>query len=228
MVPTDSDALKQSLVLGIRMLERAGIIDYNGHFSVRIPDTGHILINSAACARNALTVQDIVMMDSNGTQLDGQDAPPMEKHIHTEIYKRRPEVQAVIHAHPAWSTYFSMTGVPIRPVFPQAALLGHVPLFDHIESVNNPELGSRLAHVLGENRAVMLKSHGSVIVGSTLEEAFAMCIYLEENAERQYKAQALGTPYCLNEQEIAACVRNLEKPHLYKKVWDYYQAKLQP
>ncbi len=226
MAAPDSETLKQNLALGIRMLERAEIIDYNGHGSVRIPGTDHILINSGPCARNALTARDIVTIDSGGRQLDGHDAPPMEMHIHLEIYKRRPDVQAVIHAHPNWSTYFSMTGVPIRPVFPQAALLGSIPVFDCIDSVNTPELGSRLAHELGESRAVLLKSHGSVIAGSTLEETFALCIYLEENAKRQYRAQALGMPYVLNEQEIEDCVRNLARPGLYRKVWDYYQARL--
>jgi ribulose-5-phosphate 4-epimerase/fuculose-1-phosphate aldolase len=226
MISTDNKMLKQSLVLGIRMLERAEILDFNGHFSVRISDTNHILINSAPCARNALTVQDIVTIDCNGSQLDGQDAPPMEIHIHTEIYKRRPDVQAIIHAHPRWSTYFSMTGVSIQPVFPQAALLGSIPTFDRIDSVNTSELGSSLAEVLGESRVALLKSHGSVIAGSTIEETFALCIYLEENAKRQYMAQALGTPYILNEQEIEGCARNLGKPNLYRKVWDYYEEKL--
>lgn len=226
MYPTDSDLLKHSLVLGIRMLERAEIIDFNGHFSVRIPGTENILINSASSARNALTTEDIVTIDRNGRQLEGQDGPPMEMHIHTEIYKRRPDVQAVIHAHPRWSTYFSMTGVPIKPVFPQAALLGVIPIFDRIDSVNTPELGSSLAQVLGDSCVAVLKSHGSVIAGSTIEETFALCIYLEENAKRQYMAQALGTPYVLNAQEIEACARNLGKPNLYRKVWNYYEARL--
>lgn len=221
-----SDTLKQNLVLAIMMLERAEIIDFNGHVSTRAPETGHIFINSASSARNALTVQDIVAIDETGKPMDGGAAPPMELHIHTEIYKRRPDVHAVIHAHPRWSTYFSMTGVQIKPVFPQAALLGHMPLLDRIDSINTVELGSELAETLGPNRVALLKSHGSVIAAGTLEEAFALCIYLEENARRQYMAGPLGTPYILTGQEVESCARNLGKSHLYRKVWDYYQAKL--
>ncbi|MBP1155821.1 MULTISPECIES: class II aldolase/adducin family protein [unclassified Paenibacillus] len=223
---TDSGQLKKRLVQSILMLERAEIIDFNGHCSVRIPGTEQILINSGPSTRNDLSAEDIVTMDVNGTKLEGREAPPMEYHIHTEIYKRRPDVQAVIHAHPRWSTFFSMTGTPLRPVFPQAALLGEIPTFDRIDSINTPELGGRLAEVLGGSRIALLKSHGSVITGSTLEEAFALCIYLEENAKRQYRAQAMGKPYELNDQEIEACARHLGKPALYRKVWEYYEVKI--
>ncbi|SDI81795.1 class II aldolase/adducin family protein [Paenibacillus naphthalenovorans] len=220
------ESLKMSLVQCILMLERAEIIDFNGHCSVRIPGTEHILINSGPSARNDLSAGDIVIMDVHGTPLEGSEVPPMEYHIHTEIYKKRPDVQAVIHAHPRWSTLFSLTGTPLKPVFPQAALLGEISTFDRVDSINTSELGGRLAEALGGSRTMLLKSHGSVITGSTLEEAFALCIYLEENAQRQYRAQALGMPYELNDQEIEACARHLGKPALYRKVWDYYEVKL--
>lgn len=223
---TASEGLKNKLVQTIMMLERADIIDFNGHCSVRIPGTEQLLINSGPSTRNDLNSEDIVTMNVNGTPLEGCEAPPMEYHIHTEIYKRRPDVQAVIHAHPRWSTFFSMTGTPLKPVFPQAALLGEIPTFDRIDSINTPELGIELAGVLGDCRIALLKSHGSVITGSTLEEVFALCIYLEENAKRQYSAQALGVPYVLNDREIESCARHLGKPSLYRKVWDYYEAKM--
>ena len=72
----------------------------------------------------------------------------------------------------------------------------------------------------------MLKSHGAVIAGADIVEAFVLAIYLEETARRQYLARALGTPYALNAEEVKTIGANLGKPHLLRKVWDYHHAKL--
>src|SRR5262245_8955333 len=98
---------KQMLVDAILMLERAGIIDCNGHASWRVPDQPYMLSKSGASVRSALTVQDIVLVDFDGKPIEGDARPPMECHIHSEIYRRRPDVGSVIHAHPLWSTLFS-------------------------------------------------------------------------------------------------------------------------
>jgi ribulose-5-phosphate 4-epimerase/fuculose-1-phosphate aldolase len=218
--------LKKQLAQAIRMLEKTGIIDFNGHFSVRVPGTDHVLINSGKSARNALTADDIVMIDLEGKRAEGTDAPPMEYHIHTEIYKRRSDVGAIVHSHPRWSTFFSMTGTVLKPVIPQGALLGHLGSYPQILSVNTAESGRSLAEALGADQVILLKSHGAVAVGADILEAFVLSIYLEENASRQYHAQALGEPYFLNDEEIRQCVLNLKKPHLFQKVWDFYEAKI--
>jgi L-fuculose-phosphate aldolase len=217
--------LKQQLAQAIRMLEKAEIIDFNGHFSVRVPGTEHILINSGKAARNALTADDIVMIGMDGELVEGTDAPPMEYHIHTEIYKCRSDVGAVVHSHPRWSTYFSMTETPLKPVIPQGALLGNMNCFPQVLSVNTAEMGRNLTEALGTDHVILLKSHGAVAVGSHILEAFVLCLYLEENAFRQYHALALGQPYFLSDEESQQCILNLKKPHLFQKVWDFYEAK---
>lgn len=72
----------------------------------------------------------------------------------------------------------------------------------------------------------MLKSHGAVVVGADIVEAFVLGIYLEETARRQYLARAIGNPYTLTAAEVETIGGNLRKPHLLKKVWDYHHAKL--
>jgi L-fuculose-phosphate aldolase len=81
--------LKQTLADAIRMMERAKITDFSGHFSARVPGTEYLMINSAKSVRSALTVDDIVTIDMDGKLVEGVDTPPMEFHIHTEIYRRR-------------------------------------------------------------------------------------------------------------------------------------------
>src|ERR687892_571021 len=102
--------LKDQLVDAIRMLERAGYIDHNGHASAR-RDAGAFHINSGASVRGALTVDDIVTVALDGTLVEGTAKPPLEYHIHAEIYRSRSDVNAVMHTHPQWSTYLTMTGV---------------------------------------------------------------------------------------------------------------------
>jgi len=221
-----SEALRQQLVDALSMMERAEVIDFNGHMSCRLPGTGHVLINSGKSVRSALTAGDIIAIDMDGKPVDGDVVPPMEFHIHTEIYRRRPDVSAVVHTHPVWSTLFSMTGNAVLPVTMQAAVMGPVRTFGKTASINQKALGEEVAAALGSDRVVMLKSHGAVIAGADVVEAFVLAIYLEETARRQYMALPLGKPYTLSDEEVRTIGTNLRKPHLLRKVWDYHRAKL--
>ena len=216
---------KQMLAEAMRMLERAEIIDFNGHFSARIPGTERVLINSGKSVRSALTASDFVTIDLDGKLLEGDAVPPMEFHIHTEVYRQRPDVGAVVHTHPLWSTLFSMTGTAIRPVIMQASLLGEIRQFAKTASINQKTLGEEVAAALGPHRVILLKSHGAVIAAEGIVECFALAVYLEETARRQYLAQQLGAATDLLAEEIEGARRNLWKPQLLRKVWDYHKAK---
>ena len=179
--------MTEQLVDAIRMLERAGYIDHNGHCSAR-RDAGSFYINSGASVRGALTVRDVVTVDLDGNLVEGSARPPLEFHIHSEVYRARPDVHAVMHTHPQWSTFLTMVGVPFKPVYAQGVLLGDIPLMDSPLSVNTKAMGERLAATLGSGPAVLLKAHGAVIVGADIVECFALAAYVEENAYRQYMA----------------------------------------
>jgi L-fuculose-phosphate aldolase len=217
---------KQMLADAILMLERAQVIDFNGHFSWRVPGKEQMLINSGASVRSALTCDDIVLVDFDGKLVEGGAVPPMEFHIHSEIYRSRPDAGAVVHTHPLWSTLFSIAGVPVQPVIMQAAVLGPIRVFPETASINRRELGQRLAAELGRDRVLMLRSHGAVAAGADIVEAFVLAIYLEENAQRQYMATQLGSPALLTPEQLETIGRNLWKPNLLRKVWDYHLGKL--
>ena len=218
--------LKQSLADAILMMERAGIIDFNGHFSARLPDSEYLLINAGKSVRSALTAADIITIDMDGKPICGVDVPPMEFHIHAEIYRRRPDVQSVVHTHPLYSTLFTMADKPILPVIMQAAVLGEIQYFEKTASINTKALGEELATTLGEHRVCVLRSHGAVVAAAGVMDAFVLGCYLEETAERQYLASRLGKLHVLSGEEVATISANLWKPHLIKKVWDYHHAKL--
>jgi ribulose-5-phosphate 4-epimerase/fuculose-1-phosphate aldolase len=218
--------LRQDLVDALSMMERAEVIDFNGHMSCRLPGTDHMLINSGKSVRSALKVEDIIEIDLDGKPIGTDVVPPMEFHLHSAIYRKRADVNAVAHTHPVWSTLFSMTGNAVEPVTMQAAVMGPVQTFAKTASINERGLGEELAAALGPHRVCMLKSHGAVTVGADIVETFVLAIYLEETARRQYMAAAIGKPYALSAAEVEKIGGNLRKPHLLRKVWDYHRAKL--
>jgi L-fuculose-phosphate aldolase len=201
--------MKQQLVDAIRMLERAGYIDHNGH-----------------CSARTLTTGDIVAVDLDGNLVEGTAKPPLEFHIHSEIYRARADVNAVMHTHPQWSTFLTMTGVPYKAVYAQGVLLAGIPLLDSPLSVNTKTMGERLAATLGSGPGVLLKAHGAVAVGADIVECFALAAYIEENAYRQYMAMQIGEPYVFSEAEQQACREKLWTPSLFKKTWDHYRSKI--
>ena len=87
-------------------------------------------------------------------------------------------------------------------------------------------LAQELADTLEDQRVVMLKSHGAVVAAEGILEAFVLGVYLEETAQRQYLATQIGRPTVLSSEQIETIGRNLWKPNLLKKVWDYHKAKL--
>jgi ribulose-5-phosphate 4-epimerase/fuculose-1-phosphate aldolase len=221
-----SQSLRQLLADALTMFERAEVIDFNGHMSCRLPGTPHILINSGKSVRSSLSAADIIAIDLDGKPVEGDVVPPMEFHLHTEIYRARPDVNAVAHTHPVWSTLFSMVGEPVLPVTMQAAVMGPIRFLPKTASINRKELGEEVARALGPDRVIMMQSHGAAVVGADIVEAFVLGIYLEETARRQYLARALGTPRVLTPAEVETIGANLRKPHLLKKVWDYHHAKI--
>ncbi len=218
-------ALKRQLVDAIRMLERTRIINHSGHCSAR-RDADSFFVNTGASVRGALTVDDIVAVDLDGQPIEGAGAPPIEFHIHSELYRARPDVNAVMHTHPQWSTFLTMAGVPYKKVYAQGVLLGELPVMDSPMPINARQMGEKVAATLGHHPAALLKAHGAVTVGGDIVEAFVLAAYLEENAYRQYMAMQIGEPYVFSDAEQQACREKLWSPNLFKKTWDHYYSKL--
>ncbi len=218
--------LKQDIVNTLRMLERAEHIDFNGHVSARIPTTNDILINDRRASRSALTADEIIRMDLDGNVKDEDGQPPNEFPLHTEIYRHRKDVGAVAHTHPKWSTLFTISRVPLRPVIIQGAVIGDAPIFPKAFSISNTDIANELVQTLGDEYVILMKAHGAAIVGQNLREVFARSVFLEENARRQYMAGQLGDAYALEEDEIIQMKEFIWQPKNIQKVWDNHLSKL--
>ncbi len=220
------DDTRAQLVQGLTILERLGIIDFNGHFSARLDD-GNILINSGSSVRSAITADDFVVVGPNGETDAATAKPPKELPLHLSIYRARPDVKSVAHGHPKWSTLLTSAGHNYQVTMPQGALLGNIATYPSPRSVNNPTTGDEVAATVGEGRAALLKAHGSVIAADDVLEATVMAIYLEMNAERQYNAALIGGAYVFSPAESAACQKGLASRGLFEKCWNYYRAKFE-
>ncbi len=217
--------LKQQIVECVRMLEQADIIDYNGHVSARVGEN-RVLINIGSCQRSALTVEDICAIDLDGKLLEGRANPPLECHLHCGIYRARSDVNAVVHAHSKWTTFLTMVGASYQPVYAQGSLLYPVPVLDSPNSINTRTMADKLAAILGDRPAALMKSHGAAIVGKDIVEAFVLANYLEENAYRQYMAMQIGKPYAFSAEELVLCREKLWTSSLFQRTWDHFRAKL--
>lgn len=224
--PAHQESVRAELVRGISILERLGIIDFNGHFSARLAD-GRIVVNSGKSVRSAISVDDFVVVAADGTCDDTQDKPPAELPLHLAIYQARPDVGAVLHGHPKWSTLLSSASIPYAVTLAQGALLGEVPVYSSPRSVNNAATASEVAETLGSGSAVLLRAHGSVVAAADILEATVLAVYLEMNAERQVGTALLGNACAFSAVEIAAFRSGLRKRNLFEKCWNYYLAKFE-
>ena len=155
------DSSLQALVAtAVRLLTAEGLMDFNGHLSVRAADNPeHILINPRHVSRNVLTARDIVRVDLRGKPVAGGHEPPSETPIHTAIYRQRQDVISVAHIHPMVATAFSIAEVPIVPVYTPGCLFGDgVPVFDKPDLIRSDALGDELAESLGKAQAPAQRS----------------------------------------------------------------------
>ena len=118
----------------------------------------------------------------------------------------------------------STAGVEYLPVYAQGSLVYPLPVLDSPDSINNPDMAKRLTDKLGDRPAALMKAHGAVTCGESLVDAFVLMNYLEDNAERQYMAAQIGTPYAFGTEELAR--REALEPYLFKRTWDHFSAKL--
>jgi len=216
--------LKNEIAKAVRILARGEILtQLFGHISVRLEgkDQFYILghVHKDGKLLTDITGDDIVKVNFDGLKLEGRVSPPGECFIHSEIYKLHPEVKSIVHAHPMLSVIFSVAGQEILPVEHRAVIFyPSVKILDIPAQINTPELGNKVAKALGDNLAILLRGHGNVVVGSSLEGACSNAFVLERNALIQYKAMTLGKElYTIHPEEVREGFRKD-----FSSVWPYY------
>ena len=194
-------ALVEDLVAANRILADQGVVDGYGHVSVRHPASPQRYLMARSIAPEMVTAADIMEYDLDSVPVDARGrAVYLERFIHGEIYRARPDVRAVVHNHSPSVIPFGVTGVPLRPLYHMSAFLGGgVPVFDIRQAggmtdmlVRDAALGRALAGTLGAAPVVLMRGHGAVVVGPSLPIAVFRSVYTEVNARLQAQAMALG------------------------------------
>jgi ribulose-5-phosphate 4-epimerase/fuculose-1-phosphate aldolase len=228
----------EDLVLAYRILAAHGVVDAYGHVSVRSERDPHRYLLSRSMAPELVTTDDILAFDLDSNVIkDPGAALYLERYIHGEIYKRRPEVQAVVHNHSPSVIPFGVTTVPLKPLFNTGAFVGEgIPTFeirDFQDSgdliIKTPYLGASLAKTLGPKPAALMRGHGSVVVGESLMMAVVRSVYLELSAKLQMQAMLIAGPggkiVYLDDQEVAATSGRQSSAGTWARTWDLWCAK---
>jgi L-ribulose-5-phosphate 4-epimerase len=227
----DVTRLREQVAACTRLMVFAEIMDFSGHVSVRIPGTDRILIQPRDTSRSALTADDVLVVDLDNNILEGQGPAPSETALHTCVYRARPDAVSVCHGHPTYSTLFTAVDRPLVPVrsFAYRFSAGEgsgPPIHPDPTHIRSVEQGQAVAATLGQNKACLLRAHGTVVVAPSIEELFMDCLDLEENARSLIMAGGLGTVLPLTKDEMAI-IRDSYGRSGYRagKVWEHYQAK---
>ena len=202
--------LVDRVVYANRILYDQGIVDGLGHVSVRHPSEPGVFLLSCNRAPGLVKREDIVCYDFYGHAVSKtSERPYLELFIHSEIYRARPDVVAVVHSHSPSVIPFAITHNPLRPVFHMSGFLGSGSAHFEIREaagntdmlIRSPYLGEALAKSLGKHNCVLMRGHGSTVVGTSLEQVVFRAIYAEVNAKLQLAAHGLGEISFLNEEE---------------------------
>lgn len=227
-------AAMQDVVVANRILSREGVVDAFGHVSMRHPDHPDRYLLSCSRSPELVTLDDIMEFTLEGDPLDDSGRPMYaERHIHGAVYEMRPEVQSVIHNHSTAVIPFGVTGVPLRPMLHVGAAIGaNIPVWDIRDKfgdtdllVRNMDHGRDLAARLGDNEVSLMRGHGCVVTGKSIEETTMKAIYLQVSANIQMQAMQMGEVSYLTEGEVAACSETFVSPLSVERAWAYFRSR---
>lgn len=220
---SEIDTLKTKLAMSCRMLYQANLVNYSGHISVRIPGSDRFLVNGHPISRAAVTPDDIVTFDIDGNRVEGKWNLPSELPMHTRAYRVRKDVQCLAHLHNRMVVILSMADRPLLPASNPGALFGSgpIPVYPDPALIHTNEQGDGVAKAMGSSDAVILRGHGSLVAGPSIEWTFTACVELEESATRLYYASLLGPVRTYTDDEIERVGRGRRRPPVIQKVWDH-------
>ena len=227
----------ENLVVASRILANEGVLDGLGHVSLRHPDDPQRYLMSRSLAPALVAASDIIEydLDSNPVERESRELF-LERFIHGETYKARADVMAVIHSHSPTTIPFSISRTPLQPVFNGAAFLSPtVPVFDIRKVagmtdllIGNGELGKALSVTLGQGAVALLRGHGNVVVGETVQQAVYRAIQTELNARLQLQAAVLSGPLIFLAPEEAVKVNARSGPDAtqVRRTWELWKRKV--
>lgn len=226
--------LIDDLVSANHILFKEGVVDGFGHVSVRDERDPERFLLSRSIAPATVTARDVMEFGMDGEPINARGRKPyLERTIHSEIYRARPDVVAVVHSHSPSLIPFGITGTPLKPVFHMSGFLGQsTPIFEIREAggpatdmlIRDRKLGAALARTLGKAPFALMRGHGSVAVGTSLKQVVYRAIYAEVNARLQSEALRLGAITYLNDAEAANAARTNDS--VIDRPWGLWKARV--
>ena len=220
------------LVAANRILANEGIVDAFGHVSVRDPRNAQRFWLSRSRSPALVELGDLMEFSLDGAAIDARGRTPYgERMIHAAVYEAREDVHSVVHHHAYGVLPFTVTNEPLRPVVHTASVIGaEIPVWDIRTKfggtdmlVRSLEQGRDLASALGDNTCALIRGHGAVVVGASVERAVLTAIYLQVNANVLLQALSLGgTPEPLSAAEIERSAEAQFSPLALDRSWEYF------
>ena len=233
--PVDRMVL-EDLASASRILVDQNVFDAAGHVSMRHPRQVDRFLMSRSLAPALVTADDIMEFSLDCEACDARwQTPFIERYLHGEIYKKRPDVMAIAHGHSPSVIPFGLVATPMRATYHNAAFLAAgVPVFDIRDRfgvtdivISGSERGAALADALADKAVVLLRAHGFVAVGPSLETAVFRAVFTEINARVQLQAEALGGPIAALDEEEG---RKADAINLatVSRSWDLWKQRVAP
>jgi len=190
------------LAVGKRIYERGYVAANDGNLSVRL-DQNTVLITASGVSKGFMLGDDLIVLDMNGHTFEGKKKPSSESGMHLQIYRARPDVQCVCHAHPPYATAFAVAGIPLnKMVLPESVIvLGMVPVVEY-GTPGTEELYRSISKYIMDYDAFLLSNHGALTVGNNMLNAYHKMETLEHNAQIQFIARQLGKVRELDPKQI--------------------------
>ena len=219
------------LVAANRILANEGVVDAFGHVSVRDPRNAARFWLARSRSPALVELADLMEFDLEGTPIDARGRTAYgERVIHAAVYASRADVHSVVHHHAYGVLPFTITDEPLRPVVHTASVIGaEIPVWDIRTRfgatdmlVRTLEQGKDLATALADHTCVLIRGHGAVVVGASIERAVLTAIYLQVNANVLLQALPLGTPQGLSAEEIARSAEAQFSPLALDRSWEYF------
>ncbi len=229
MVEINQDLVKK-LSLSCNILAREGQADMTlVHVSARLPGQDMMYMKPYAMGLDEVTKEDIIVLDFEGNKVLGERRRHTEYPLHTEIYKMRPDVNCVVHTHPLYAVILGATGGQLRPISHEGTLFTLLPLFtETTELIRTPAQGEAVARCLGQARALLLKNHGMVVVGQSIEETTVHAILLEKAAKIEILSRQAGSVTWSTEEESQRKVEQIYHARAIQNYWDYFVRQVAP
>ncbi len=213
------DDLKRQVAESSHVLDHQGLVDFHGHISARVPGSRVMYIKPVLRAHNQIKPEDIIAVDIDD-YLAGGDAqwvpddqksrvidapvPPREAALHAAIMESRSDVNSVVHTHQLVATAIGCGNTPIKALYNQAVPFApETPIYGKPDLITTADQGREVAQTLGERGAALLRGHGVVVVGGSMDESVSNTIYLERAAIMQVIASIVGTPTPLTDEYAA-------------------------